>query len=226
MAIYFLFALVMLPLVRRVGVRVTVVAAWIVGLLPFFALPLNQSFYWACPWFLGSFALGMLAALQSFGPKAAPPCHGRWSWATVFCFALLVPLSVRPVLPLPLVDLLVSMLAYCSIRACVVFLKMGAARNLLMRFLESRALVYLGGFSYSLYLVQHPLLRLSEQLLARFGLSSNGSLLTSLLLSTPFIIAVAGCSRRLFERPFTSGGVLLPAYKRRHSLARPAATPL
>jgi peptidoglycan/LPS O-acetylase OafA/YrhL len=196
-----------------------------VGLLPFFALPLDKSLYWACPWFLGSFALGMLAALESFGPKAAPPSKGRWSLATLLCFALLVPLSIYPVLPLPVVDLLVSALAYCSIRACVVFLQLGGPKNLLMRFLESRSLVYLGGFSYSLYLVQHPLLRLSEHLLARLGLGSDASMLASLLLSTPIIVAVAWLFSELFERPFTSGGVLLPAYKRRQAVGRPAASP-
>ena len=61
--IYFAFALVLVPAWRKVGTLSTVAAAFILGVLPFGLAILHlPTFFWACPWYLGLFALGMCAA--------------------------------------------------------------------------------------------------------------------------------------------------------------------
>jgi peptidoglycan/LPS O-acetylase OafA/YrhL len=132
-------------------------------------------------------------------------------------FAVVVAIAVlQPAWRYPLVDLPISLFAFCWINACV-----GLSRdehgkhNPMLRVLESRAMVSLGGFSYSVYLVQHPLLRLSEKAFNRMHLSHDANLLAHLFVVTPIVLGVAWVFSEFFERPFTSGGILLPALKRR-----------
>jgi peptidoglycan/LPS O-acetylase OafA/YrhL len=217
--IYFIFALLLLPLARRTGMLVMVLIAWVLSSLPVFLLPPELNLYWASPWFVGSFALGAYGAQLCFAPPlpgVAAPKQPNWVIAAWLSFAVVVALAVfEPAWPYPLIDLPISVFAFCWINACVVLSRQAGARNLVLRALESRALVYLGGFSYSVYLVQHPLLRLSEKAFNRFGLSHDANLLAHLFVVTPVVLAVAWVFSELFERPFTSGGILIPALKRR-----------
>jgi peptidoglycan/LPS O-acetylase OafA/YrhL len=87
--------------------------------------------------------------------------------------------------------------------------------SVLLRIFGSKTLVYVGGFSYSLYLVQHPVFRLSEKLASKLNLSADAMVSIHLLVVTPIVVALAWIFAELFERPFTSGGILLPALSRR-----------
>lgn len=66
--IYFIFALVLLPLFQRWGIWISVMAAFLIGLLPGYLLPASYNLSWACPWYTGLFALGMLGAVANFSP--------------------------------------------------------------------------------------------------------------------------------------------------------------
>jgi peptidoglycan/LPS O-acetylase OafA/YrhL len=61
--IYFVFP-VLLWMRRRANIWIATLAAIVAGLLPHFLFP-NYNLDWASPWFLGLFALGMLAAAVS-----------------------------------------------------------------------------------------------------------------------------------------------------------------
>src|SRR5215218_948233 len=76
--IYFLFPLLLLPLWRRFGSACAVAAAAVVGLLPHFLLPESRNLDWACPWFLGLFAMGMAVADAFARGKERPGHPGRW----------------------------------------------------------------------------------------------------------------------------------------------------
>jgi len=215
--IYFLFGLLLLPLRRFIGGGATVLIAWIVSSLPTFLLPVEMNLWWASPWFVGSFALGMYGADIGFLPSAGAPRRPLpWvalTWLSFLCVALIA--VVEPSWPYPAIDLPVSLFAFCWINAGVQLTNRGAEqKSLMLRVLGSRALVYLGGFSYSLYLVQHPLLRLSEKVFNHLELSRDANLVLHLLVVTPVVMAVAWVFSELFERPFTSGGTLLPALRR------------
>jgi peptidoglycan/LPS O-acetylase OafA/YrhL len=229
--IYFIFAAALLPLYRRFGAVVTCVVGWVVGALPFFLLPPDRNLFWACPWFIGSFAMGMWAALIGFSPshrESALRNRAPWQLLTVLCFGTLVCLAALGFAaswPYPVVDLVVSFFAFSWINACVAE---GAGENeshgFVLRLLSSRPLVYLGGFSYSLYLVQHPMLKLIEKAEGRLHLSDDGYAILQLVVTTPVVMAAAWLFSELFERPFTVGGILLPALRRRSSVARPQAS--
>jgi len=226
--IYFVFALVLLPLWRRVGAAVTVLAAWVLSSLLFFALPPAINLSWACPWFVGSFALGMAGAAISFAPgydgsflrNRAP-----WSaiaWVVLAGLVTVVATGRIDTWGLPVTDLIVSCLAFSWINALVqASARTSSQPGVMLRLLGSRTLVHLGGFSYSLYLVQFPLVRLAERLFTRLPLSHDAIVASELLIVTPVILSVAWVFSELFERPFTTGGILLPALRRRFEPAPP-----
>jgi peptidoglycan/LPS O-acetylase OafA/YrhL len=218
--IYIVFALALLPLWRTAGGVVTVIVAWIVGSLPFYLLPPDANFFWACPWFIGSFAFGMAGAVIGFGKD-------RWSMAlrTVFPWGICVLAGFGMVAAMcalgwadtwgyPVVDLVVSALAISCINWCVARTAKGDANHPVLKVLGSAPLVYLAGFSYSLYLIQHPVLRLTEKVANGLPLSYDANIVAQLLVATPTVMAVAWLFSEFFERPFTSGAVLLPKLRR------------
>jgi peptidoglycan/LPS O-acetylase OafA/YrhL len=223
--IYFLFALCLLPLWRRAGDVTTLLVAWLVGSLPFFLLPPAANFFWACPWFLGSFAFGMWGAVIGFSSSSSWSSlrlRTPWGVLALACFAFIVALvasGLADAWSFPVVDFFVSLFAFFLLNACsqrcVDWSSEKRQQSLLLRVLGSRGLVYLGGFSYSLYLIQHPVLRLAEKVVAKVTTTWDANIQLHLLVAVPFAIAVAWLFSELFERPYTSGGWLLPALRRR-----------
>ena len=221
--IYFAFPLILLPLLRRTNVLVVVVAAWLVSTLPEYLMPAGHHLwpgpplssantFWAAPWLLGSFALGMLGAVIGFSPtwRDSPwriVC--RWNWLAAAASAIIIAVVAAgraETWPAPLVDLLVSPWAICIINTCW-SASAGAEPahpGRLAGVLGSPRLVQLAGFSYSLYLVPFPLSRLSEQLFAKAGVGRTATVMGHLV----------------FVVPVTGSGVLLPALRRK--VRRPA----
>jgi peptidoglycan/LPS O-acetylase OafA/YrhL len=65
--IYFVFAILLLPIYRRFGIYIAMLTSFILGLTPHFTLPPAANLDWACPWYLGLFSCGMFAACVGFG---------------------------------------------------------------------------------------------------------------------------------------------------------------
>jgi peptidoglycan/LPS O-acetylase OafA/YrhL len=230
--IYFVFPALLLPLWRHAGALTTAGVAWVAGSIPFFVLPSQSNFYWACPWFVGSFALGMAGATIGFSPgyqgswlrDRAP--WGALASATLVVLGAMIATGLDARIGYPVIDLIVSVLAFCLINACGQHFRSQATglQGLFARILSSRALVYIGGFSYSLYLMQHPVLRLTERVLGRIPVGYDAQIAIHLLVDSALVMGVAWLFSELFERPFTSGGLLLQALQRR--LRRPAPASL
>jgi peptidoglycan/LPS O-acetylase OafA/YrhL len=68
--------------------------------------------------------------------------------------------------------------------------------------LSGRALVHVGVFSYSIYLVHAPLLHLSWMALRPFQLSGDVEFALLCMVALPLIVLVCYVFHRLFERPF------------------------
>ena len=105
--IYFLFPLILLPAWRRLGRLPVVVIGFVVGLLP--ALLLRTDLIFACPWYLGLFAMGMVGALLAQPPAAdsgsqeeesdsGPPWKQRALGFATLCAAVIVPLRIPAML--------------------------------------------------------------------------------------------------------------------------------
>jgi peptidoglycan/LPS O-acetylase OafA/YrhL len=175
--IYFFFPLLLLPIWRRAGLCLMLASAAALGYAPliFAQAPARH----AVPWYLLLFALGMSAAGVGFS-------HGRterWLRERVsfsklslalwsFC-ALAGTLGARIWFRfLPLTDLLVGSATAALLVHCTHQVRAGARRGLVLRALESRALVGVGHFSYSLYLTHLPIVALCFFGLRALGLNS------------------------------------------------------
>jgi peptidoglycan/LPS O-acetylase OafA/YrhL len=165
--IYFFFPLVLLPVWRRAGAVSMLAVAALLGFLPllFWAGPAHV----AIPWYLLLFAFGMSSATLGFSDAAlaqrwrqraplGPICAACWA----ICFALSMGLPKFWFSSKPVTDVLVglasaTLLAFLTRRANAETV----SRGLLLRVLESRPLVGVGHFSYSLYLTHLPIVALS-----------------------------------------------------------------
>lgn len=206
--IYFFFPLLLLPLWRKLGMPGTLLVAALLGFAPLLLVPDAASV--AIPWYLLLFTFGMAAAAIGFSAeplaarlRAALPfgaiCAALWGLCAVFSLGFgKVWFSMKP-----LADVLVglattALLLLLTERASAV----GPARGLLLRALESRPLVGLGHFSYSLYLTHLPVVALCYFALLPRGLSPATLALALLVTSFAASLIVAYVFYLAIERHF------------------------
>ena len=222
--IYFLFPLVLLPLMKRMGSFGAAIACLAAG-IGFSAL-LN---HWieapfSCGWFLGLFGLGAWAATIGFSPLAtAARWRNRMPWGSLALFMTLIVMGltiaqrkswehVSAIRYLRYsawgsewpIDLFIGLAASCLI----IHLTSKAAqpesirRSRLLAFFEMPALTGLGAFSYSLYLIHAPLLSLLELAGQGLGLSPAMLCVVEFAVALPAAIGVSYLFHTVFELPF------------------------
>jgi peptidoglycan/LPS O-acetylase OafA/YrhL len=206
--IYLLFPLVLLPTLRKTGIAGLLMVATLIGVVPFLLWPKFTG--GACPWFLIVFTLGMIGALISCDSSLRMERVRQlpWGWMALVAlasFALLGLLNlgvykehlylVDPFLGFGIMCLLV----YC--RNCLGE-RRRSLQHLVFNCLSTRTMVFLGSFSYSVYLVHYPLLRVIQPALVRKIKYLFAADVILLLLGVPLIACCAYVFYRLFERPF------------------------
>ena len=207
--IYFFFPLFLLPIWRRFGALSAVLCGFALGcsllwLAPSAASSINS-------WYLGLFALGMVAAGIGFASRAAERAlRERAPWGLI-TLALLgaVGLGITVLIKrwfavMPLSDSLVG----ATTASALIYLTRHAlrpqaeARPLILRVLESAPLVGLGRFSYSLYLTHLPVVALCYFGLRRSALSPGAGWAWLVALSLPLSLSFAYAFFWVFERRF------------------------
>ena len=207
--IYFFFPFLLLPIWRRFGQAASVLVAFTVG----------SSLIWLAPgaassansWYLGLFSLGMCAAGIGFASRPwERALRERAPWGAlslgllgaVACgVTLLIKFWFRV---MPLSDSLVGAATACSL----IYLTdralntAGQRRPLPLRLLESRQLVLVGRFSYSLYLTHLPVVSLCYFGLRPLGLTPGLEMLALVLLALPLSLLIAYPFFWVFERRF------------------------
>lgn len=213
--IYVLFALVLLPVCRRYGFPSLVLTGFALGLIPFFLLPSSIDLGWTYPWYLGLFSLGCLASHIVFSPQ--PWCARargwrHWSLASslsMVAVVIVVAFVLGPALEqLWLFDTLVGIAA----ALLIVRLALRAVDDAsddpitrrLLHFLGSRRVVALGLFSYSLYLIHEPILRVLAVGLHRICDLPILVMALEATIGVPLVVVLAYLFSRVFERPFQS----------------------
>jgi peptidoglycan/LPS O-acetylase OafA/YrhL len=202
--IYFLFPLLVWSW-RRYGPMVTVSAALVIG----YALRLglgDTRVARAAPQYLGLFALGMLGAyVAQSGESFYVRARERFPWGGVAlgCIALVCVLSrfwgwELAAERFHLLDLPTGIAAMC-----VLVLTSRSADGRVRRLLSFKPLVFIGTFSYSVYLVHAPLLQMLWQFV--FHPAGLGPLAMFAALMLPGALAVLAASYGFFrvcEQPF------------------------
>lgn len=220
--IYFWFPLLLLPIWRRFGLLTTILFAWIFGLTGYYLYRIGGT----SSWFIGDFAFGMAAAIIGFWQMPnMVALRERFPWyklAAIFgglAYFLLVDqrrfMLRNPYLRWLTVDswhigtgkvwpieFLVGLATCCFIIGSTLHLQKGFPDNWPLRFLHHRAIIRLGTFSYSLYLIHIPVIVLMDRVLFQFDLSSNSFVIYHFCLALPLCIGFAYLFYLLFERPF------------------------
>ena len=215
--IYFVFPLLLI-LWRRLGLVKTLVVAVFVSVVV--SMLVENFWFWKTNLFLhyiGLFAMGMAASAAAFKESSRAFCLARripWGIATPATTLLICALTYYCIshswIPTPIMDPIVG--AWSALIILHVVLNEGGA---LRRVLDWKPLVFIGTFSYSLYLVHYPLLQLvwyfgtSRLKIAPFNefllLAASGTAISILVAYGFFLVA---------EKPFMS-------FKRRRSLVKP-----
>jgi peptidoglycan/LPS O-acetylase OafA/YrhL len=177
--IYFVFALLLLPVWRRFGTVTLLIIAFAIGLGPLYLLPVHWNIECSCPWYVGLFALGMVGAVFGVSRRSALAGTTPRSWAALAMAAALAGLLLHLLQLIPTSQR--YLVAWCRTTdrnvawpldvasgiaiACAMT---GLARakltgghghaNRILNALESRIASGLGKMSYSLYLVNCPVL--------------------------------------------------------------------
>lgn len=208
--IYFVFAILLIPIWRRLGLLSTVTIAFLSGItLNYLLGEASQNIH---PWFLGLFALGMAAAEISFSQKPSLiRIKNSLPWsklAAVFaCLAFAAEwLRFEFVTGIDewVVHHLLALGTACFLIYCTNFVMNDKPLPPAVRLLESPWVVGLGIFSYSLYITHAPVVWLVHQLLLSFQLSPAIMAIKWFLIAVPLSILLGYLFYRVFERPFMS----------------------
>jgi peptidoglycan/LPS O-acetylase OafA/YrhL len=198
--IYVVFAIVLLPIWRRMGGVAPVIFSLIFGVVMYYGVPSTHD---ARPWYLCLFAMGMWTAGIAFsdGKKSVP-------WGMIAAGLIVVAAGTalaRPVLSrhawVP--DVIVGMAASSLILFCFDHCNdVAGSRPIVLRILESRVAVWLGLISYSLYLIHPPIVALCSIGLGRLGLSPAENLVLMLTVGVGVSVFFGWVFYVLIERWF------------------------
>ncbi len=204
--IYFLFPLMVL-LARRIGVLPMAACALALGFALAFGLK-DTRVYRASPHYIGIFALGVVAAYVSYSKD---PFFERLRafrhFGLLAALALIITLGAIPILSpdfkatdYPLYDGGIGIFAFAAL-----VLTSTRPKSLLTKLFSLPPLVWLGTFSYSLYLIHAPILQILWQYVAMpIGLDNEVTFIG--LMTVGFVVTVVASYGffRVFERPFMS----------------------
>ena len=208
--IYWIFALALLPLARRIGVLATAALALAQGVAVHLYWHGDYDlFYYS---FIGLFAVGMACAVISFSDASwTRRARERLPWGGFAAAAWVgfVVLTWWQGVTWTLANVSSMDLLAGAGTAC--FLVYGtrsldrARPPLALRVFQARWLVLLGGFSYSYYLVHDPVLNVLHFTLVPYGFGTATLLTVMLVACVPVCAAVAYLFHLVFERPFMPG---------------------
>lgn len=195
--IYLLFPLILLPLWRKFGARVVVIGAVIVSVSPVF----TGLGAWAHPWLIGIFAMGMWSAQATM-----KSVKNRWAGPLFLGFLVLTLVAIVATKQLDIHSFgLIETCTGAAVAAGLVWVGQRANRGAIpaiMQPFQSRAMIRLGLFSYSIYLLHSPLLALANLLLLPLGLPLGAQWAVMTFAVVPVVVLVCYGFFFVVERKF------------------------
>jgi peptidoglycan/LPS O-acetylase OafA/YrhL len=207
---YLVFALLLIPLQKKFGLIAPILAGFGIGFMPTIVARFHHVPYGlqvAHLWYFGIFALGSAASFIAFSPERYARLQNALVWkivaalSLVWYFALVVPTFGEFRVPTnPLMDIPIGIGLASWFLALALDERVGK-RPAIVRFFSIRALVWLGTFSYSLYLTHQPIV---EVIMRLAQVLPPATRVWVPLIALPFIVAFAYGFAMLFEYPFMS----------------------
>ena len=208
--VYVLFAFVLVPSLRRFGPWLPVFVITIASLVPHFFF--HGFLDWVRPWFVALFTLGV--AVTAISNRTHPELQKYerrvpWGWVWLVSSAL-VPFAIWA----SGIDTsygagwLQALLVGIAAAAFLVFVRIGmpgsagGAARACVAVLEIMPLRRLGIFSYSIYLIHYPVLRLLCGITARYTQSFWILGALAVFVYVPLTVGLAYLFHLGFERPF------------------------
>ncbi len=156
-------------------------------------------------WYMPLFALGMAAANLAFGPiretafdrLARQP---RTLFGTTLAFFVLTCVAAGLTKTLWVSDCLLAIAVVSVLVLGTIF-----REHPLIRFFSLKRVVWLGAFSYSLYLMHHPILQTVQAFRPGFVDSLPRQFVFLAGVGIPIVLALCFAFYWVFERPFVSG---------------------
>jgi peptidoglycan/LPS O-acetylase OafA/YrhL len=213
--IYIIFPFLLLPLWRRYPSAVLVMVAAIVPILLSLVLP-YRNFLEIRPWFLILFGFGAWASSISFSKRPQDVSwRERIPWPLVAAGFLVIWAGIKFALPRllgssapegfitdPFSDPFLAGAVACMLVHWTKVWQRGIPRFSALAVLNSRPLVFIGFFSYSLYLMHAPFQSVLTEILRRAGVNNDLFFVLMLFPGIPIILGLAYVFHVLFERPF------------------------
>ena len=217
--IYFLFPLLLLPVWRRWGWLPVITTAFLIGLTPHYLL--DSFIELSHPWFVGLFALGMVAADIGFSVKPSliwmKKCLPWGVLAAIFTGVAFLTEWQKLGLDMWISESFAGFATACLLVYCTNFLINGKVLPPVLRLVQSPLAITLGAFSYSLYLSHGPVLTVLSHLLHSLQMSANLTATALYLVGLPISLLIAYLFYLVFERPFTSSFLLKRKLQRAES---------
>ena len=208
--IYFVFALVLLPIWQRWGTMASLLAGVAIG---YFIHGVTKGFAdYSQPFYVGFFAMGMAGAAISVGESEFAKRARRLPWTSIGVGMLMACLLVFRFDHSAHAWIYFSHFLSLSVAALLIA-QMAANKDgfNLRRLLELKPIHAVGVFSYSLYLTHYPVLAAIYAFVHRWALSPDYEVVIMLAAGVPASLFVASVFYKFLEKPFLSGfGVLKP----------------
>jgi len=195
--IYFLMALVLLPLWRRVRPELIVGALLVLTIVPA-VIDVGAGVH---PWFIALFAVGMWAAQLTLSPTRLP---GMGYVALALLVATPIAAWAAGVAGMAR-DGFAETMAGLAVAAGLIWLgrrEMSARPTRVAHFLKSRPMLFLGLISYSVYLFHSPLLALMNLVTLPLGLPIVAQYLLLTFVGIPIAVTISYGMFWLVERHF------------------------
>jgi len=206
--IYFIFALILLPIWQRLGT----VAALLTGIGIGVGIHVVTKGFadYSQPFYIGFFAMGMAGAAISVGTSEFSNRARKLPWTAIgVVFLIACGLIFRFDRSAHAWIISTNFLSLSV--AALLTAQMSARPDgfNLRRLLEWKPVDALGRISYSLYLAHYPVLAVLYSMIHRWRLSPDAELGIMLAVGVPASLAVASVFYKFFEKPFLGGfGVL------------------
>ena len=205
--IYFVFALLLLPVWRRFGSSACVVTALVVGFgLQSATSNLMESAYF---WFLALFAFGMAGAVVSFSEQQrVVAVREKVAWGALATSFMLLPVVLHRFVPRlshfgPPMGLVFGAAITFVLIACTHEVgKHAVRRSIVLRLFEARPVVGVGRFSYSLYLIHAPVVAAVYLRIESLPVSVTVASGIMLLVGVPLALVIAYIFFNMFEKPY------------------------